>query len=167
VEQALDFMEQKALPESLRWIKDQKRVADKYGLRLVAYEGGQHMVGIGGAENNDRITRLLHAANRHPRMGAIYQQYYDAWTVEGGDLFCYFASTSKWSKWGSWGILEWFDEDAAKSPKFMATMRWARRCGQKAGSFVSQEPSEALLELRYENPRQGSSLPLLRSGRGR
>jgi hypothetical protein len=115
VEQALDYMEQTAQPESIRWIKDQKRVADKYGLRLVAYEGGQHMVGIGGAENNDTITKLLHTANRHPRIGAIYQKCYDAWTAEGGDLFCYFASTGSWSKWGSWGIIEWFDEDTVKA----------------------------------------------------
>ncbi|MGA2254747.1 MAG: hypothetical protein ABSG53_08810, partial [Thermoguttaceae bacterium] len=101
VDQALDYMEQKALPESIRWIKGQKRVADKYGLKLVAYEGGQHMVGVAGVENNDAITRLLHAANHHARMGVIYQRCFDAWTDAGGDLFCYFASTSNWSKWGS------------------------------------------------------------------
>ena len=81
--------------------------------------------------SNEAMTRLFHAANRDPRMGAIYQKYYDAWTAEGGDLFCYFASTGAWSKWGSWGILQWFDDDPAKSPKFMATMRWARQCGQR------------------------------------
>jgi hypothetical protein len=69
--------------------------------------------------------------NRHPRMGEIYRKYYRAWTAEGGDLFCYFASTGSWSKWGSWGIIEWFDEDPVKSPKFMVTMRWAKRCGQR------------------------------------
>lgn len=131
VEQAMDYMEQKALPESIRWIQAQKGVADKYGLKLIAYEGGQHMVGVQGAENNQAITRLLQAANRHPRMAEIYRKYYEAWTSEGGDLFCYFASTGSWSKWGSWGILEWFDEDPAKSPKFMATIRWAANCGQK------------------------------------
>jgi len=130
VDQALDYMERQALPESIRWIKEQKQVADKHGLRLVAYEGGQHMVGVAGAENNEAITRLFHEANHHPRMGAVYQRYYDAWTAEGGDLFCYFTSTSRWSKWGSWGIVEWFDEDAARLPKFASTIRWARQCGQ-------------------------------------
>ena len=33
--------------------KQQKKVADKYGLKLVAYEGGQHMVGVTGGENNE------------------------------------------------------------------------------------------------------------------
>jgi hypothetical protein len=130
VDQALDYMQHKALPESVRWIRNQKKVADRYGLKLIAYEGGQHMVGVRNVQNNEVITRLLQAANRHPRMGQIYQDYYEAWTTAGGDLFCYFASTGSWSKWGSWGILEWFNEDAAKSPKFVATMRWAKKCGQ-------------------------------------
>ena len=130
VDQALDYLEQTALPESIRWIEGQKKVADKYGLKLVSYEGGQHMVGVMGVENNETITKLLHAANRHPRMGQVYAKYYAAWSAAGGDLFCYFASTGSWSKWGSWGILEWFDDDPAKSPKFMSTMDWARKCGQ-------------------------------------
>ncbi|MBN1417632.1 MAG: hypothetical protein JXP34_02590, partial [Planctomycetes bacterium] len=71
-----------------------------------------------------------HAANRHPRMGAIYRSYFDAWTDAGGDLFCYFASTSRWSKWGSWGILEYYDDDPSASPKFRAALQWAKRCGQ-------------------------------------
>ena len=83
VDQALDYMEQKALRESIGWVKQQKKVADKYGLKLVAYEGGQHMVGVAGAENNEVMTRLFHAANRHQRMGTIYQRYYDGWTASG------------------------------------------------------------------------------------
>ena len=131
VDQALDNLEQTALPQSIQWIRGNKKVADKYGLKLVAYEGGQHMVGVTGVENNDKITRLLHAANRHPRMGEIYARYFDAWAKEGGDLFCYFASLGRWSKWGSWGLLEYPDEDPKQSPKFMATMRWAKSLGQK------------------------------------
>ncbi|MGA2618440.1 MAG: hypothetical protein ABSF26_12580 [Thermoguttaceae bacterium] len=36
VEQALDHMETKALPESVAWIRQQKKVAEKYGLKLGA-----------------------------------------------------------------------------------------------------------------------------------
>jgi len=88
------------------------------------------MVGVGGGENNEAMTNLCHAANAHPRMGAIYERYYKAWTEEGGDLFCYFASISRWSKWGSWGIMQYYDDDPAKSPKFTSTMRWPKQCGQ-------------------------------------
>jgi hypothetical protein len=130
VDQALDHLENNSLPESIRWINGQKQVAEKYGLALIAYEGGQHMVGVGGGENNETVTRRFHAANAHPRMGDIYRQYFDAWTAAGGDLFCYFASVSTWSKWGSWGIMQHYDDDPAASPKLVAAMGWARQCGQ-------------------------------------
>lgn len=130
-DQALDHLEKECLPQSIRAIQATKATADKYGLALLAYEGGQHMVGVGGGQDNEGMTRLFHACNAHPRMGDIYQRYYDAWTEAGGDLFCYFASTGRWSKWGSWGILQFYDDEEARSPKFMATMRWARQCGQR------------------------------------
>ncbi len=131
VDQLLDHVEKKSLPQAIDWIGRQKQVADKYGLKLIAYEGGQHLVGVGGGENNQKMTALFHAANAHPRMGRIYRQYYQAWTAAGGDLFCYFSSAGRWSKWGSWGILQYYDDDPLESPKFMATMRWARQCGQR------------------------------------
>ena len=124
--QALDYLETVALPESAAWMREQKAVADKHGLRLVAYEGGQHMVGVAGGENSERLTKVLHAANAHPRMADIYAKYYDEWTRAGGDLFCHFSSVGEWSKWGSWGLLQYQDDDPARSPKFAATMRWAR-----------------------------------------
>ncbi len=130
LDKVLDYLETESLPEAIRAIQLTKTVADRYGLVLLAYEGGQHMVGVGGGENNEAMTNLFHAANAHPRIGAIYEKYYKAWTEGGGDLFCYFASISRWSKWGSWGIMQYYDDDPAKSPKFMSTMRWARQCGQ-------------------------------------
>ncbi len=130
VEQVLDHVERVALPRAIEAISRSKETADKFGLLLVAYEGGQHLVGVAGGENNEKLTRLFQAVNAHPRMADIYQKYYQAWTAAGGDLFCYFSSVSRWSKWGSWGILQFYDEDPRKSPKFMSTMRWARQLGQ-------------------------------------
>ncbi|MGV3485172.1 MAG: hypothetical protein ACO1RT_12205 [Planctomycetaceae bacterium] len=110
VDQVLDYLEQTALPESIRWIRENKDVADSRGLKLIAYEAGQHAVGIQGAENVDRLTELLHAANRHERMGSIYGKYLDAWRAEGGGLMAIFSSVSRWNKWGSWGLLEYYDQ---------------------------------------------------------
>ncbi|MBN1815731.1 MAG: hypothetical protein JW828_00130 [Sedimentisphaerales bacterium] len=130
VEQVLDYLENTALPESIEWIRGNKKIADKYGLKLMTYEGGQHMVGVGGGENIEQLTELLHKANAHPGMADIYAKYFTAWEEAGGDLFCYFSSVGQWSKWGSWGLLQYSDEDPKLSPKFMATMQWARKCGQ-------------------------------------
>ena len=130
VEQALDYLEKEALPKSINAIRETKKVADELGLKLVAYEGGQHMVGVGGGENNDTMTALFHAANAAPRMGEIYRKYLEAWKEAGGDLFCNFSSVGRWSKWGSWGVMQYYDDDPARSPKFLALMQWAKSCGQ-------------------------------------
>jgi hypothetical protein len=130
VDQVLDHLEQKALPESLKWVADNKKVADQYNLDLIAYEAGQHAVGIQGGENNDALTKLLQAANRHERMGEIYTKYLNGWKQNGGGLICMFASVGGWSKWGSWGLMENYDDKAADYPKFAATMNWAKAQGQ-------------------------------------
>ena len=88
------------------------------------------MVGVRGGENNERMTALFHGANAHPRMGAIYRRYFDAWQKAGGGLFCYFSSVGRWGKWGSWGIMQHYEEAPADAPKFVATMRWAASLGQ-------------------------------------
>jgi len=139
VDQVLDHIESVTLPEAVRWIKSNKAVADQYGLKLVAYEAGQHLVGIGGAENNDRLTSLLHAANNAPRMGKIYGEYLAAWSAAGGDLLCNFSSVSAWSKWGNWGLLQYFDDDESASPKFVAVKRWASEHGQSAAATYPAE----------------------------
>ncbi len=131
LDQVFTHLRDHSLPESTRWIQDNKKVADKHGLALLAYEGGQHLVGIQGAENNDQLTKLLHAANADPRMGKLYDAYLAAWQAEGGGLFCHFSSVGQWSKWGSWGLLQSLDEDRTQSPKHAAFMRWARSLGQE------------------------------------
>lgn len=130
VEQVLDHVEGVCLPQSIRWMRESQAVARQRGLSLVAYEAGQHLVGVLGAENDERLTWLLQAANAHPRMGEIYRRYYEAWVQEGGDLLCHFSSVCPWSKWGSWGLLQHAGEEAAAPPKFTATLRWAKSLGQ-------------------------------------
>jgi hypothetical protein len=129
--QLFDHLERKVLPETIQEMKDSRREADRYGLRLVAYEGGQHLVGVQGAENDQGLTKLFHAANGDPRMGELYRRYYAAWAEVGGDLFCHFSSVVNWSKWGSWGLLRYHDQPPRTSPKFMATMAWGRSLGQR------------------------------------
>jgi hypothetical protein len=130
VDQALDHVEQKSLPSAIKWMADQRKVAEQHGLKLAAYEAGQHMVGVLGAENNEAVTKLFLAANAHPRMGDIYRRYYDAWASVGGDLLCAYNSVDSWSKWGSWGLMQHTDDDPASSPKYRASVEWARRLGQ-------------------------------------
>lgn len=94
--------------------------AKKRGLRLMAYEAGQHLAGHGGAENNEKLTKLFHEANRHPRMKELYLADMANWKAAGGDTYCLFSSVGRYSKWGSWGLMEYEDDDEAKAPKFQA-----------------------------------------------
>jgi hypothetical protein len=130
VDRFLDYAETNALPECIRWMTENRKVAAKHGLKLIAYEAGQHFVGVAGAENDEALTRLLLAANAHPRMADLYRKYYSAWEANDGDLLCHFSSVSQWSKWGSWGLLQFADDDPQKSPKFVATLGWAKQLGQ-------------------------------------
>jgi hypothetical protein len=123
----------KVLPESVSFIDKNAAVARKYGLKLVAYEGGQHLVGVGGGENDARLTNLFERANADTRIGALYDPYFAAWRKAGGDCFCYFSSTGDWSKWGSWGAVQWADEDPMRSPKYRALVRFSAGCGQSLG----------------------------------
>jgi hypothetical protein len=125
-----DHLETIELPKVERWLAAHRRLAEAAGAALVAYEGGQHLVGMAGAENDGALTRLFIAANRHPHMGDLYRRLYGAWEAAGGDLFCHYSSVTSYTKWGSWGLLEQHDQDPASSPKFLASMRWAAARGQ-------------------------------------
>jgi hypothetical protein len=92
----------------------------KRKLDLIAYEGGQHLAGYQGAENNDALTKLFHTANRHPKMRELYLEDLNNWKEAGGGLFCLYSSVGRYSKWGSWGLLESSDQDPKTAPKFRA-----------------------------------------------
>lgn len=127
------YLQDEAIPKTAEWTRKHKQLADQYGIALIAYEGGQHLVGIQGGENNDGLTRLLISAQTDPRMGVCYQRYLDGWKQNGGGVFCHFSSVAPNSKWGSWGLLQYMDDDPSRSPKLQAVFAWARSLGQTIG----------------------------------
>jgi hypothetical protein len=114
--------------ENSRLIRSQAELARQSGLKLVAYEGGQHLVGYGGAENNERLTSLFIAANRDPRMAALYAAHLDNWWSAGGEVYALFSSMSEPSKWGSWGLLEY---EGSSHVKWEAARSFVRRTARK------------------------------------
>jgi hypothetical protein len=94
--------------------------AKKRNLKLMTYESGQHLVGVAGAVDNEKLTKLFHEANRHPRMKELYLQDLKNWQEIGGSTFCVFSSMGLYTKWGSWGVLEHRDQDPATAPKWQA-----------------------------------------------
>lgn len=104
------------------WISENATEARARGLELIAYEGGQHLAGNRGAENNEALTALFMTANRDAGMKQVYAQYLGAWRANGGRMLANFSSVGLYSKWGSWGILEFDDENTG--PKYDALLEF-------------------------------------------
>jgi hypothetical protein len=131
VTQMLEHFEKTAFEDSLSRMRKDKTVADKYGLKLIAYEGGQHMVAFVKDQTLvKQISATMHAANRHPRMGEMYTRYYDEWARLGGDVFAVFSSISQYSNHGAWGLAEFYDSQPSEYPKLATTLKTAKRWGQ-------------------------------------
>lgn len=124
--QLLDALEEEVDGKNREGIRKQAEVAQKYGLELIAYEGGQHLAGTGGAENNEALTRLFIAANRHPRMHDLYRRHLAHWYAAGGGLYVVFSNVGAPSKWGSWGVLEYQDQPVEEAPKYRAVTNFIR-----------------------------------------
>jgi hypothetical protein len=115
-------IESRFLPEAIGYMTASKAAADRFGVRLTAYEGGQHFT-LGFALVDDpTINKLFDDINRDPRMGDVYRRYLDAWSATGGDVFMHFVNVGGWSKWGRWGALESVLQTS--SPKFDALMAY-------------------------------------------
>lgn len=121
VTQLMDALERELDGPNRNVIEQQAAVARKYRVPLAAYEGGQHLVGVGGAENNAALMELFFQANRSPRMYALYRKHLNHWhKASGGGLFVAFSNVAKPSKWGSWGSLEYQEQPAPAAPKYRA-----------------------------------------------
>lgn len=96
------------------------KVASTYKLRLLAYEGGQHLSGVLGAENDPQVNALFDAFNRDQRIKQLYLEYFTDWKNAGGQLFVHFNDVSPYTKWGRWGALEYVAQPRATAPKFDA-----------------------------------------------
>lgn len=121
--QLMDYLEEE-LAYNMDGVARQAANAHSRGLRLIAYEGGQHLVGTNGAENNIPLMELFHEVNRSDRMKDLYMEYYQRWKLAGGELLAVFSSMGAPSKWGSWGILENYTQVPMEVPKYAATIQF-------------------------------------------
>ncbi|MCF6233930.1 MAG: hypothetical protein L3J36_12665 [Rhodobacteraceae bacterium] len=85
-------------------------VARKYGLDLIMYEGGTHVVGIGLGVDDPVLTGFFTHLNYTREMGGLYTTLIHGWRDLGGRLFNVFSDVSRPSKWGSWGALRFLSD---------------------------------------------------------
>jgi len=82
------------VPKAIEEMRVNQAAANKRGLKLIAYEGGQHLHGD---------VPVFLEANRDARMGQMYTQYFNGWKSVGGQDFAHFVHIGAQGKYGSWG----------------------------------------------------------------
>lgn len=107
-----------ALAQATRDIIANAQVAEEFGLSLMAYEGGQHLVVNGDGPHREALEALFLAANRDSRMYSLYQDYLTRWRDNGGQLLVHFTSVNHPSRYGSFGARE--HQQDLEAPKFRA-----------------------------------------------
>lgn len=125
VDQVLDIELSHIRNCALNNITAQAQIANQYGLHLLAYEGGQHLVATGGAQGNQQLVSLFEQVNRSPRIQDLYSEYLQDWKNAGGDMFVHYSDVTSYTQYGSFGALEYQDQDPATAPKYQALMNFA------------------------------------------
>jgi hypothetical protein len=108
-------------------------VAKAKNLRLVTYEGGQHLLGGLNLFNakkpdflppakQDQLIQKLRDINMSPGMKTVYDDYLTLWLNETGDRFVNFNDIGRTTKYGSWGAQEYLAQPRSEAPKYDALL---------------------------------------------
>ncbi len=168
-DQILDDLEHELQTDVYPKMIENVQIAQSHGLNLIAYEGGQHLVGVGSAQNNWQLTQKFIAVNRHPRMYDLYTHLLERWDQAGADFMTPYSFCGKFSDFGSWGHLEYLDQPLSVAHKHRALVDWA------AGGTTVNPPVSAQLSYygtacqnlwmgHYGQPKIGTSVTLSVAG---
>ncbi len=116
-----------AIPRAIKnRIAPNVALARKYGVQLLAYEGGQHLLRVDGAHRiyDEKIFELFAKANQDPRMVRAYQQYLHAWRNNGGGMIMHFNGISNIDNHNYFAMLE--RPERPNSPKYNALINFLR-----------------------------------------
>lgn len=94
----------------------QKAVASKYGLRLIAYEGGQHFTG------RNALAEKYQTINTDQRMEILYRRYLEGWRTRIGDALVLYNDIGPPGRSGSWGHKFYTGQPLSQAPKMRAVM---------------------------------------------
>lgn len=100
-------------------------IAADRGLRLMMYEGGTHVVGLGGLAEDEELTAFFTALNFSAEMGALYAQMLAGWQLQSEAPFNAFVDIYRPGKWGSWGALRHLTDD---NPRWDALVKGCITC---------------------------------------
>lgn len=114
-----------SVPFTLDRLAEQRALANEAGLRLVAYEGGQHVhhsFAVDGLTETEAtaLTTTLAAFVRSDQMADLYDRLWDGWTEIGQGPFMQFTEMGSPSRWGSWGLLAHPDDRTPRADHILA-----------------------------------------------
>lgn len=124
VDYLLDTVGPESIDQVRLEVRKQKLAAMEQGADLIAYEGGQHYVGLNQTRDDQFLTDILLATNRDERIGGYYLTYLDMLQEEGISLFSHFTYIGAWNKFGSWGSKEDMDQPLSLAHKYRALLEW-------------------------------------------
>lgn len=113
-------------------LQEHADLARQYGVDLVHYEAGQHVIGFNPEiRQPDGSTRggfinldVKAAAQDDPRMGDLYRRLFERQQRFGARLFMHFHDIDPGGRFGWWGL--WTRVDAPDGPKAAAVLQFAR-----------------------------------------
>ena len=99
-----------------------KKLADKYGLELLAYEAGQHLIRYDPPHTveDPKVLNLFMSAQKDPRMKQAYEKYLKTWAESGGGLMLHFYGIGEPEPRNFFGMLDHLHQ--ASTPKYLALM---------------------------------------------
>lgn len=87
-----------------------RKAAARYGLDLVMYEGGSHVVASGAEADDEELTAFLTALHYSPGMGDLYRRLIAGWRRVSDQPFTFYTAIGPPSGYGSWGKLRFLDD---------------------------------------------------------
>jgi len=102
-----------------------RAVAARYGLDLVMYEGGTHVVGIGPSVEDAALTDFFTHLNYTPEMARLYTDMMAAWAAVTDAPFNAFVDVFAPGRYGSWGALRHLTDD---NPRWQALASGCAAC---------------------------------------
>lgn len=108
-----------------KMIQRQYDEVTKHHLKLITYEGGQHLYAAGTRSTKDFPNPFYIGANRAWPMTQMYTELLNSWNqITRGSLFTTFSSPRTYQAYGSWGIKEHINQPANKAPKYLAIKKF-------------------------------------------
>jgi hypothetical protein len=106
-------------------LEKQMLIVKKYKVKLIAYEGGQHLVAAKTRSIKDHPNPFLIGANRANPMEKMYIEYLQNWgRITGNSLMTLFSAPKTYQFYGSWGVKEHINQPDHKAPKYRGIKRF-------------------------------------------